>query len=181
MKKVFLNYVDVILKFFGLQRIPDAVEVTETITYNGSEVTVIDENDLDTERLRRFNEILEICNKTYVPDGPKWDMDKRYPVHFEPEVIESHNSDPDRLSKPTLESLVDDEHKTSLVKLAKSDPLYINGPIRRKARAKLIGDNTKTKNRIKAKAEAMNLSPENSLFKDLRAEILRNVNEDSND
>jgi hypothetical protein len=178
MKKVFLNYLDIVLKFFGLQRIPDSTETNEAVSYNGAEVTVVDEKALEEFRLARFNEILEACNRTSVPDGPKWDMDKRYPVHFEPEVIESHNSDPDRANKVSYESLIDDEHRKTNHMLRNQDPLYLNGTTRRKARTKLIGDNTKTRSRKKSKEDAMGLNPEDKLFKGLRAEILKNVNED---
>jgi hypothetical protein len=54
----------------------------------------------------------------------------------------------------------------------------LNGTTRRKARTKLIGDNTKTRSRKKSKEDAMALNPEDELFKGLRAEILKNVNED---
>jgi hypothetical protein len=178
MKKVFLNYLDVVLKFFGLQRIPDSAETKEPVTYNGTEVTVVDEKSLEELRLARFNEILDACSRTSVPDGPKWDMDKRYPVHFEPEVIESHNSDPDRINKVSYESLIDDEHRKTNHMLRNQDPLYLNSTTRRKARTKLIGDNTKTRSRKKSKEDAMALNPEDELFKGLRAEILKNINED---
>jgi hypothetical protein len=170
MKKVFLNYLDVVLKFFGLQRIP--------VTYKGTEVTVVDEKSLEELRLARFNEILDVCNKTSIPDSPKWDMDKRYPVHFEAEVIELHNSDPDRVNKKDYDALIDDENKEGLRMLKKQDPMYANGTTRRKARAKMIGENTKTRNRGKNKQVSIDLNPEDVLFKGLRAEILKNVTED---
>ena len=56
--------------------------------------------------------------------------------------------------------------------------MYANGTTRRKARAKMIGENTKTRNRGKNKQVSVDLNPEDGLFKALRAEILKNVTED---
>jgi len=182
MKKIFLTYLDVVLKFFGLQRIPNRVEIEEPVKYNDTEVTVVDEQALEDLRLARFNEILEVCDKTSVLAGPKWDMDKKYPVHFEPEVIESHNLDPDRPNKVSYGSLIDDEHRKILTTLKKQDPLYVNGITRRKARAKLIGENTNVRTNKKNKGhdnlDLTTNNPEDGAFKSLMVEIMKNSIED---
>lgn len=174
MKKLFLTYLDVVLKFFGLQRI---VGEYEGVTYKGEDVQVITEEELAEARLARFDEILSTCEKTYIPAGPKWDVDKNKPMFIEQDVIDEHNSDPNRDSKTDYHTLVDDEHVESLRKLKKQDPLYVNGVTRRKARAKIVGENTNTKARQQRKSKAT-LTPEDGTFESLRKEILKNISED---
>ena len=70
--------------------------------------------------------------------------------------------------------IVDDEHRKSLTTLKKQDPLYVNGITRRKARAKIVGENTNTKARQQLKSKAT-LTPEDETFESLRNEILKNI------
>jgi hypothetical protein len=163
-----------VLKFFGLQRI---VGEYEGVTYKGEDVQVITEEELAEARLARFNEILSTCEKTHGPTGPKWNMGANVPMFVEPEVINEHNSDPNRGSKMDYKTLVDDEHRESADKLKKQDPLYVNGVTRRKARAKIVGENTNTKARQQRKSKAT-LTPEDETFESLRKEILKNISED---
>jgi hypothetical protein len=174
MKKLFLTYLDVVLKFFGLQRI---IGESEVITYNGEEIQVVTEKELVDPKLERFNEILEYCDKTHGPTGPKWDVDKNRPMFIEPDVIDEHNSDPNRGSKMDYNVLVDDEQRQSANKLKKQDPLYVNSVTRRKARAKIVGENTNTKARQQRKSKST-LTPEDETFESLRKEILKNITED---
>ena len=174
MKKLFLTYLDVVLKFFGLQRI---IGESEVITYNGEEIQFVTEKELIDPKLERFNEILEYCDKTHGPTGPKWDVDKNRPMFIEPDVIDEHNLDPNRSSKKDYKTLIDDEHKESLWKLKKQDPLYVNGITRRKARAKIVGENTNTKSRQQLKSKAT-LTPEDETFESLRNEILKHIADD---
>lgn len=213
MKKLFLTYLDVVLKFFGVQRIVkptnpvirlnitkvnkiiDKCEGRETPTVSkwdkrfnlvskffglqkftkGAEV--ITEKEPTDPKLERFNEILATCDKTHGPTGPKWDVDKNRPMFIEPDVIDEHNLDPNRSSKKDYKTLIDDEHKESLWKLKKQDPLYVNGITRRKARAKIVGENTNTKARQQLKSKAT-LTPEDETFESLRNEILKNIADD---
>ena len=174
MKKLFLTYLDAALKFFGLQRITKEIE---SIEYKGEEAHVVTEEDLVDPRLARFNEILVACDKTSILDGPKWDVSKNLPMFIEPDVIDEHNLDPNRSSKKDYKTLIDDEHKESLWKLKKQDPLYVNGITRRKARAKIVGENTNTKARQQFKSKAT-LTPEDETFESLRNEILKHIADD---
>jgi len=177
MKKIFLTYLDVVLKFFGLQRI--TVE-SERVTYKGEDVQVITEEELAETILARFNEILDYCDNAHgsgVPTGPKWDVDKNKPMFIEQDVIDEHNSDPNRDSKMDYHTLVDDEHRESANKLKKQDPLYVNSVTRRKARAKIVGENTNTKARQQRKSKST-LTPEDETFESLWKEILKNIADD---
>jgi len=179
MKKLFLTYLDAALKFFGLQRITKEIE---SIEYKGEEAHVVTEEDLVDPRLARFNEILAACDNTSILDGPKWDVSKNLPMFIEPNVIDEHNLDPNRSSKKDYKTLVDDEHRESLWKLKKSDPLYVNGITRRKARAKLIGENTNVRANRKNKGhdnlDLTTNNPEDGAFKSLMVEIMKNSIED---
>lgn len=174
MKKLFLTYLDVVLKFFGLQRITGE---SGCVTYKGKDIQVITEEELAEARLARFNELLATCEKTYMPVGPKWDVNANVPMFIEPEVIDEHNSDPNRDSKMDYKTLVDDEHRQSANKLKKQDPLYVNSVTRRKARAKIVGENTNTKARRHHKSKST-LTPEDETFESLRSEILKNIADD---
>lgn len=174
MKKLFLTYLDVVLKFFGLQRI---TVKSECITYKGEDVQVVTEEELVEARLARFNEILSTCEKTYIPAGPKWGVGANVPMFVEPDIIDEHNSDPNRDSKMDYKTLVDDEHRQSVNKLKKQDPLYVNSVTRRKARAKIVGENTNTKARQQRKSKST-LTPEDETFESLRSEILKNIADD---
>lgn len=149
-----------ILKFFGLEK------------FTG--VNVITEKELIDPQLDRFNELLITCDRTYGPTGPKWDVDANTPMFVEPEVINEHNSDPNRDSKMDYKTLVDDEYRESTNKLKKQDPLYVNSVTRRKARAKIVGENTNTKARRERKSKSV-LMPEDETFESLRKEILNNA------
>jgi hypothetical protein len=150
-------------KFFGLEK------------FTG--VNVVTEKELTDPQLDRFNELLITCDRTYGPTGPKWDVDANTPMFVEPEVINEHNSDPNRDSKMDYKTLVDDEHRESANKLKKQDPLYVNSVTRRKARAKIVGENTNTKARQQRKSKST-LTPEDETFESLRKEILKNISED---
>jgi hypothetical protein len=103
-------------------------------------------------------------------------------MFIEPNVIDEHNLDPNRSSKKDYKTLVDDEHRESLWKLKKSDPLYVNGITRRKARAKLIGENTNVRTNRKNKGhdnlDLTTNNPEDGAFKSLMVEIMKNSIED---
>lgn len=174
MKKLFLTYLDVVLKFFGLQRI---TVKSECITYKGEDVQVVTEEELVEARLARFNEILSTCEKTHGPTGPKWNMDANVPMFVEPDIIDEHNSDPNRGSKTDYHTLVDDEHVESLRKLKKQDPLYVNSVTRRKARAKIVGEHTNTKARQQRKSKST-LTPEDETFEILKNIFIYNKSED---
>jgi hypothetical protein len=151
-------------KFFGLQKFTKGVEV-------------ITEKELTDPKLDRFNEILSTCEKTHGPTGPKWNMGANVPMFVEPEVIDEHNSDPNRGSKMDYKTLIDDEQRQSANKLKKQDPLYVNGVTRRKARAKIVGENTNTKARQQRKSKST-LTPEDETFEILKNIFIYNKSED---
>ena len=152
-----------ILRFLGLEK------------FTG--VNVVTEKELTDPKLERFNEILATCEKTYIPAGPKWNMAANVPMFVEPEVIDEHNSDRNRGSKMDYNTLVDDEQRQSANKLKKQDSLYVNGVTRRKARAKIVGENTNTKARQQRKSKST-LTPEDETFEILKNIFIYNKSED---